>query len=164
MKKILPIIKRLERTLMKLLPLKALFQRISNEAPDSTVKNYVESYFAPIRYSAEVGQARTAVIAALEPVYAALRQEDACGAFQRFVEKYPDLEALLEAAGIERDKAEAWKQRTAETNFDDFFAFFKKQRKRMWLLDVLLIFAAVNILVHSLYFSSVAIPRILLMM
>ena len=162
MKKIEPMIKQLKQTLMKLLPLKALFQRISNEAPDSTVKNYVESYFAQLRYSAELGQARTAVIAALEPVYAALREENACGAFQSFVEKYPDLETMLEAAGIEREKAAEWRQRTAETNFDDFFAFFKKQRKRMWLLDVLLIFAAVNILVHSLYFSSIAIPRILL--
>ena len=96
----------LNRLLAYIVNLKAVFQRVSNDAPDHAVRHYAESFFAPIRYSSELGQAKNAVIAALEPVYEELKREDEGGAFQTLVARYPDLEALLEAAGIDKAYAE----------------------------------------------------------
>ena len=144
----------LNRLLAYIVNLKAVFQRVSNDPPDHAVRHYAESFFAPIRYSSELGQAKTAVIAALEPVYEELKQEDEGGAFQTLVARYPDLESLLEAAGIDRAKAEEWRRKSADRSWERFLAFFRKRRLRMWILNVILLFVVGNVVLDARSFGG----------
>ena len=150
----------LNRLLAYIVNLKAVFQRVSNDPPDHAVRHYAESFFAPFRYSSELGQAKTAVIAALEPVYEELKQEDEGGAFQTLVARYPDLESLLEAAGIDRAKAEAWRRKSADRSWERFLAFFRKRRLRMWILNVILLFVVGNVVLDARSFGWTAALRI----
>ena len=60
---------------------KSLFKRQPKPTPDVAVKNYVETFFEPIRYSREVVEAKRAIVSALEPVYASMKEESENDAF-----------------------------------------------------------------------------------
>ena len=151
---------KIKQLIAWLVSLRALFKRVSNEAPDNAVRHYVESFFAPIRYSSEIGQAKTAAIAALEPIYEALKREDPKGAFQTLVARYPDLESLAEAAGLDRARAELWRQNSADRSWERFLAFFRRRRFRMWILNAVLLFAAGNIALSLLSLRGTDVLRI----
>ncbi|MBO4429415.1 MAG: metallophosphoesterase, partial [Clostridia bacterium] len=129
---------------------------------DVAVKNYVESFFEPIRYSREVVEAKQAIIESLNPVYASMKQENKNDAFKNLVAKYPDLESLLEAAGIDRAKADEWRGRKTLETFDDFRARFNKHRKRIWITVALLTISIFYIPTAVLYSSTYMLPIIVI--
>jgi len=142
--------------------IKSFSKRQPKPTPDVAVKNYVESFFAPIRYSREVVEAKNAIVAALEPVYASMKEESENDAFKNFVAKYPDLEALLASAGIDRVKADEWRERKAVETYDDFRARFNKRRRWIWITVALLTISAYYIPTAALYSSTYMLPIILL--
>ena len=87
---------------MRSIQLKNPFRKKAAQEPDNTVSNYVESFFGSIRYSKDAEDAKKSVVSTLEPVYASMKQENGDDAFKNFVARYPDLETLLDAAGIDR--------------------------------------------------------------
>ena len=129
---------------------------------DIVVRNYVESFFEPIRYSREVVEAKKAIIEALDPVYAGMNEESETDAFKNFVAKYPDLESLLEAAGIDRAKADEWRERKATETFEDFRSRFNKRRRWIWITVALIVIASIYIPTAVLYSSTYMIPIIVI--
>ena len=141
---------------------KNIFKRMPKPTSDVAVKNYVESFFEPIRYSREVVEAKQAIIESLNPVYASMKQENKNDAFKNLVAKYPDLESLLEAAGIDRAKADEWRGRKTLETFDDFRARFNKHRKRIWITVALLTISIFYIPTAVLYSSTYMLPIIVI--
>lgn len=127
---------------------------------DSTVQDYVESFFKPIRYSKESAEAKKSIIAALEPEFAALKQENENDAFKNFVSKYPDIESLLVAAGIDGKKAKEWQEREQSVSFADFSAQFRNIKKWLWIIIALFVIATESVITAVLYSSNYAIPII----
>ncbi len=139
-----------------------LFKRKTKHTIDIAVCNYVESFFEPIRYSREVVEAKRAIIEALDPVYTAMKEESETEAFKNLVAKYPNLESLLEAAGIDRIKADEWRESKTLETFDDFRARFNKRRKWIWITVALLTVSVFYIPTAVLYSSTYMIPIIVI--
>ena len=129
---------------------------------DPTVKNYVESFFVPIRYSKDVYEAKAKIIRTLEPVYASMKYENENDAFRDFVARYPDLDALLASAGIDASKSQEWRTKKANVRFDDFNSQFNIRRKRIWLIAALFVLSLCGIPVAVLYSGILMIPIIVL--
>ena len=125
---------------------------------DPTVKNYVESFFVPVRYSKEVVEAKAKIIKTLEPVYALMKDENENDAFRDFVAKYPDLDTLLEAAGIDVSKSREWREKKASVRFDDFHSQFNTRRKRIWLTVMLSVISVCGVPAALLYSGRLMIP------
>ena len=139
---------------------KSIFKRKRIQSADPTVQNYVESFFDPIRYSREVAESKKKIIETLEPVYASMKAENESDAFRAFVADYPDLGALLAAAGIDRAKAAEWQERKADVTYDDFRARFDRRRKRIWITTALFVLAALYIPTAVLYSGDYMVPSI----
>ena len=134
----------------------------NSRASDRTVKNYVESFFEPIRYSKEVSEAKEKITRTLEPVYAEMKRENENEAFAGFVAHYPNLEALLEAAGLEREKAARWRDRESAVPLQDFLARFKKHRKQVWITMTLFALAAIYLSSAALSFADLGLVKLLI--
>ena len=129
---------------------------------DLTVKNYVESFFEPIHYSKEVSEAKEKITEVLEPVYAQMKRENENEAFSGFVAKYPTLEALVEAAGLEREKAAQWRDKESTVPLQDFLGQLKERRKQIWITAALFVLAADYLAAAALSFSSLGLVKLLL--
>ena len=128
---------------------------------DLTVKNYVESFFEPIRYSKESTEAKKAIIATLEPEFAVLKQENENDAFKNFVSKYTDIESLLACVGIDGIKAKEWHECEQTVAFADFLAQFRSVKKWLWIIIALFVIATESIITAVLYSSTYAISIII---
>ena len=147
---------------MKKPDLKAIFRKKAKPQRDDTVKNYVESFFEPIRYSKESSDAKSAVVAALIPEYEKLKRDNGADAFRVFVAKYPDIETLLDAAGIDRANAAKWREQKANVSYEEFMSSFKKRRLWAWIITAIFVFVADSVTLIALYFSVYSIPMIVL--
>ena len=141
---------------------KNVFKRKPQKKKEPVVKNYVESFFEPIRYSREVVEAKRNIIEALDPVFTSMKEENENDAFKNFVAKYPDLGSLLEAAGISRAKADEWRARKSTETYDDFRARFNKRRKWIWITVALIVIASLYIPTAALYSGDYMIPIIVI--
>ena len=127
---------------------------------DRTVRNYVESFFEPIRYSKEVAEAKEKITETLEPVYTDMKRENENEAFAGFVAKYPNLEALLESAGLDREKSAQWRDRASTVPLEDFLAAFKERRKQLWITAALFVLAAVYLAAAALSFADLGLVKL----
>ena len=135
-------------------------QEKANQPPDKTVRNYVKSFFEPIRYSGEVSEAKEKITEALEPVYAQMKRENETEAFAGFVARYPNLEALLEAAGLDREKTAQWRSKASTVPLQDFLIRFKMRRKQLWITVSLFAFAAVYLAAVALSFGDLWLVKL----
>ena len=138
------------------------FKKKKKEIPDNTVRNYVESFFEPIRYSKKSAEVKKAIIETLEPVWAEMKFNDSKNAFRNFVAAYPDLDALIDAAGIERAETNEWSKNKPTISFENFRAVFNRHRRWCWIIVALLVFSSLNLATSVLYFSKYAIPWVIL--
>ena len=135
-------------------------QEKANQPPDKTVRNYVKSFFEPIRYSGEVSEAKEKITEALEPVYAQMKRENETEAIAGFVARYPNLEALLEAAGLDREKTAQWRSKASTVPLQDFLIRFKERRKQLWITVSLFAFAAVYLAAVALSFGDLWLVKL----
>lgn len=118
------------------------------------IKNYVDSFFEEIMYSSEVEDTKERIIEKLNEEYNSFLEKDKKNAFKDIVNKYPNIESMLESVDIDKNELYKWYNVEITSNYEEFKKVFKKERKHIYGTTILSIFSFVYMLDSILYFHE----------
>ena len=120
----------------------------------NVIKNYVELFFEEIKYSKEIEEIKEKIIEKLNEEYDKLLLEDKRNAFKNIVNKYSNLESMLESIGIDKSEIDNWYNVKITSSYEEFKKVFKKERNHIYISTILGIFSFVYMFEAILFFHQ----------
>lgn len=118
------------------------------------IKNYVDSFFEEIKYSKEIEETKTKIIEKLNEEYNSFLEKDKKNAFKNIVNKYPNIESMLEGVNVDKNELNHWYNADITSSYDEFNRLFKKERKHIYATTILGIITLAYGLQSVLYFHE----------
>ena len=120
----------------------------------NVIKNYVELFFEEIKYSKEIEEIKEKIIEKLNEEYDKLLLEDKRNAFKNIVNKYSNLESMLESIWIDKSEIDNWYNVKITSSYEEFKKVFKKERNHIYISTILGIFSFVYMFEAILFFHQ----------
>ena len=118
------------------------------------IVNYVNSFFDEVYYSKDVERIKNKIIDKIDSEYTELVKDDKKNAFKIIVQKYNCLENMLDSVNVDKSKIDKWYNKDVSMSFETFLGKFKKERKHIYAITILGIFAVVYLIQSILYFHE----------
>lgn len=118
------------------------------------IKNYVDSFFEEIKYSKEIEETKTKIIEKLNEEYNSFLEKDKKNAFKNIVNKYPNIESMLEGVNVDKNELNHWYNVDITSSYEEFNRLLKKERKHIYATTILGIITLAYGLQSVLYFHE----------